>query len=71
IKYVQFLRGDANRDSKVSLADIVYLINYLFKFGPTPEPNQSGDANCDGKVSLGDIVYLINYLFKFGPAPCI
>jgi uncharacterized delta-60 repeat protein len=71
IKYVQFLRGDANKDSKVSLADIVYLINYLFKFGPTPEPIQSGDANCDGKVSLGDIVYLINYLFKFGPAPCI
>jgi uncharacterized delta-60 repeat protein len=71
IKYVQFLRGDANKDSKVSLADIVYLINYLFKFGPAPEPIQSGDANCDGKVSLSDIVYLINYLFKFGPAPCI
>jgi len=71
IKYVQFLRGDANSDKKVSLSDIVYLINYLFKFGPAPDPIQSGDANCDGKVSLGDIVYLINYLFKFGPAPCI
>jgi uncharacterized delta-60 repeat protein len=71
IKYIQFLRGDANSDKKVSLSDIVYLINYLFKFGPAPEPIQSGDTNCDGKVSLGDIVYLINYLFKFGPAPCI
>ena len=71
IKYVQFLRGDTNSDKKVSLSDIVYLINYLFKFGPAPEPIQSGDANCDGKVSLSDIVYLINYLFKFGPAPCI
>jgi len=71
IKYVQFMRGDTNGDKKVSLSDIVYLINYLFKFGPAPEPIQSGDTNCDGKVSLGDIVYLINYLFKFGPAPCI
>jgi len=70
IKYVQFLRGDANKDDKVSLSDIVYLINYLFKFGPAPEPIQAGDVNCDGKVSLGDIVYLVNYLFKFGPAPC-
>jgi hypothetical protein len=70
IKYVQFLRGDVNEDDKVSLLDIVYLINYLFKFGPAPELIQSGDANCDGKVSLSDIVYLINYLFKFGPAPC-
>ncbi len=67
--YYHYLRGDANKDGKVSLSDIVYLINYLFKFGPAPEPTQSGDANCDGKVSLSDIVYLINYLFKFGPPP--
>jgi len=71
IKYVQFLRGDTNKDGNISLSDIVYLINYLFKFGPAPDPIQSGNANCDGKVSLSDIVYLINYLFKFGPAPCI
>jgi len=68
--YYHYLRGDANGNYTLSLADIVYLINYLFKFGPAPEPIQSGDANCDGKVSLGDIVYLINYLFKFGPEPC-
>jgi hypothetical protein len=68
---LDFIRGDANSDDKVSLSDIVFLINYLFKFGPTPEHPQSGDANYDGKVSLSDIVYLINYLFKSGPAPCI
>jgi parallel beta-helix repeat protein len=67
--YYHYLLGDANSDGKVSLSDIVYLINYLFKFGPAPGPAQSGDANCDGKVSLSDIVYLINYLFKFGPPP--
>jgi hypothetical protein len=66
-----FLRGNVNGDEKLSLSDIVYLINYLFKFGPEPIPELGiGDANCDGKVSLSDIVYLINYLFKFGPAPC-
>ncbi len=71
IKYVQFLRGDANADGNVSLSDIVYLINYLFKHGPVPEPIQKGDTNCDGNVSLSDIVYLINYLFKSGPPPCL
>ncbi len=66
-----FLRGNVNGDDKVSLSDIVYLINYLFKFGPEPIPEAGiGDANCDGKVSISDIVYLINYLFKFGPPPC-
>jgi hypothetical protein len=71
IKYVQFLRGDANKDKKVTIADIVYLVSYLFKFGPAPNPIQSGDANCDGKVTIADIVYLVSYLFKFGPVPCI
>ncbi len=30
------LRGDVNLDMKVSVSDVVYLINYLFKGGPAP-----------------------------------
>ena len=71
IKYIQFLRGDANSDKKVSVSDVVYIINYLFKGGLAPLPAPIvGDANCDGKVSVSDVVYLINYLFKGGPLPC-
>jgi hypothetical protein len=71
---VKFIRGDANLDCKVTVSDVVYLINYLFKGGPPPkclpEPYTTcGDTNSDGKVSISDIVYLINYLFKGGPAP--
>ncbi|MDD1748951.1 MAG: SBBP repeat-containing protein [Methanothrix sp.] len=69
IKYIQFWRGDANRDSKVTVSDVVYIVNYLFKGGPPPNPLLSGDANCDGKVTVADVVFLINYLFKGGPAP--
>ncbi len=64
-----YICGDNNGDEKVSLGDIVYLINYLFKFGPAPVPMEKANVNGDGKVSLGDVVWLINYLFKFGPAP--
>lgn len=72
IKYVQFLRGDANQDKKVNVADIVYLVSYLFKQGCVPKPiQQVGDANCDEKVTVSDIVYLVAYLFKHGPQPCI
>jgi hypothetical protein len=67
IKYVQFLRGDANGDGGVDVGDVVLLINYLFKNGP--DPLLSGYANCDGIIDVGDIVYLINYLFKGGPQP--
>jgi len=65
----QYICGDANGDGEISVSDVVYCINYLFKGGPTPDPIQSADANYDGDVSVSDVVYTINYLFKGGPAP--
>jgi hypothetical protein len=70
IKYVQFLRGDANKDKKVNIVDAVCLIYYLLKGGPAPSPWQAGDANCDGTVTIADVVFLVSYLFKGGPLPC-
>jgi hypothetical protein len=61
--------GDANSDEVVDVGDVVYVINYLFKSGPTPDPIQAADTNCDGVVDVGDVVYLINYLFKGGFPP--
>jgi hypothetical protein len=60
---------DPNGDEVFSVADVVYLINYLFKDGPGFDPLESGDLNCDSKVSISDVVYLINYLLKGGPPP--
>ena len=65
-----FIVGDANGDRIIDVGDVVYLINYLFKNGPVPNPLQAGDATCDGNVDVGDVVYLINYLFKGGFPPC-
>ncbi len=64
-----FILGDPNNDGLIDIGDVVYLINYLFKSGPVPNPLLAGDANCDSVVDIGDVVYLINYLFKSGPAP--
>ena len=58
------MRGDTNADGSITLLDIIYLINYLFKGGPAPIPFATADANCDDKVTVADVVYLINYLFK-------
>ena len=63
------LAGDVNGDGLVDLGDVVFLINYLYKQGPPPQPIEVGDVNGDCVVDLGDVVYLINYLFKNGPAP--
>ena len=67
-----YVFGDANGDSNVNVGDAVYMINYVFKGGPAPDPLEAGDANCDGFPNVADAVYLINYVFKGGPAPgCI
>ncbi|MCK4403794.1 MAG: hypothetical protein KAW02_01765 [candidate division Zixibacteria bacterium] len=53
----------------IDLGDVVHLINYLYRDGPAPDPEELGDVNCDGMVELGDVVYLINYAFRGGPPP--
>jgi len=73
IKYVQLAciakSGDANSDENITLPDIVFLVNRVFKAGPAPTPLCRGDANADSAVTLPDIIYLVNRVFKGGPAP--
>lgn len=64
--------ADADNSGAINVADAVYLINYVFKGGPAPQPYAlcSGDANCDCTINVGDAVYIINYIFKGGLPPC-
>jgi hypothetical protein len=70
IKMQSYVTGDANGDAIVNVADAVFLISYVFKGGPAPDPLLSGDANCDESTNIADGVYIINYVFKGGPPPC-
>lgn len=64
------MSGDCNNDGSINILDITYLITYLYKNGPAPDPLPSGDPNCDSNVNILDITFLISYLYKSGPAPC-
>jgi len=59
-------RGDANGNGSVEIGDIVYLINYLYRYGNPPSSVSAGDVTCDRVVDIGDIVFLINYLYHGG-----
>jgi hypothetical protein len=65
------LPGDANEDGTTTSADLIYLVNYIFKSGFVPSPCEAvADANCTGSVDSADLIFLVNFFFKSGPAPC-
>jgi len=62
------LKGDADGNGTIAVADVFYLINALFSGGPAV-PACVGDVNNDTFQTVGDVFALINYLFAGGPAP--
>ncbi len=62
--------GDVYVDGKINVSDVIFLINYLFKNGPAPDPLLKGDVTADSLVNVQDIFHLINYLFRNGMQPC-
>lgn len=64
------LRGDANCNGTVNIADMTYMVSYLFNGGVPPCLMTHGDVNCDDNINITDMTYMVNYLFGGGPAPC-
>ncbi len=68
------IRGNADGDvgDQVNVADLTFLVDYLFRGGPAPPCFEEGDVNGDGAINVADLTYLVDYLFRGGPppAPC-
>jgi hypothetical protein len=66
------IRGDADYDGSITVADAVLLVDYIFFGGPAPPCLEEGDADGDGSITVADVVLLVDYIFFGGPppAPC-
>ena len=64
-----FLRGDANADLLVNIADGIWVLSFLFTGGPMPPCNAAANSNGDDRVNVADPVYSLNWLFRGGPSP--
>ena len=62
-----FLRGDANSDGDLSVADVISILSYLFAGGKEPDPLDAADVNDSGVIDLSDAIYLLGYLFAGNP----
>ena len=73
----QGIRGNANDDDldRINIADITFLLDYLFGGSGSVEPpcRKEGNANGDSNesINISDVTYLVEYLFgiPLGPAP--
>jgi len=71
------IRGDVLMDgipgeAGIDIADLVYMVNYMFKSGPAPTCWPEANVNDLGpsdNIDIADLVYLVNYMFKEGPDP--
>jgi hypothetical protein len=65
------MTGDVNLSGTYTSADVILMVNYVFKGGAAPLPcPANGDVNCTGSVTSADIITLVNHVFKGGAAPC-
>ncbi|MAJ29387.1 hypothetical protein CBD41_08280 [bacterium TMED181] len=66
---VDFIRGDANADAVVNIADGVWIIYELFLNGPSSTCTIGSDANADGLSDIADASFIFMYRFMNGSAP--
>jgi hypothetical protein len=64
-----FVRGDTNNDSRVDIADAIWLIGDLFLGGPDTLCLEAADVNADGLQDISDVAFSVNYQFLGGPHP--
>ena len=69
--------GSVGSSGHIDVADLCYLVDYLFKGSLEPpcidEGNVDGVVGPDGPIDVADLSYLVDYLFKGGlePASCL
>jgi len=59
--------GDVNQSGAVDIADLVYLVSYMFQSGPPPVLEPLADCNGDGSTDISDLILLVNWMFQGGP----
>jgi hypothetical protein len=67
------IRGNVDNDPSdlVNVADLTYLVAYLFQGGPDPVclPEGNVDGDPGETINVADLTYLVAYLFQGGPDP--
>ena len=61
--------SDIDNSGDVNVADLTFLVDYLFRGGTPPECFEQADPDGSSTTNVADVSYLVDYLFRGGPAP--
>ncbi|UCD95078.1 MAG: hypothetical protein JSU69_03240 [Candidatus Zixiibacteriota bacterium] len=65
----EFLCGDTDGSGVINILDASFVVNYLYRNGPAPDPLLKADVNGSGEINLLDVTATIDYLYRNGPEP--
>ena len=68
-EHALFVRGDANNDGLIDVADVVFVLLYLFLDGEQPDCFDAADFDDDDMINITDPVFLTLHIFANGIAP--
>jgi len=63
----KYLTGDANRDNRVNVTDIMAVANYILKQPSSNFNVKAADVNNDNPVNVTDIMGIANIILKVNP----
>lgn len=61
--------GDIDGNGGVDVADLTFLVDYLFRGGPPPPVMETANVDGDNGVNVADLTFLVDYLFNGGSEP--
>ncbi len=66
-----YVCGDVDGNSSIDIADLVFMVTYMFNGGLAPLALASMDVDGSGVIDISDMVFLTDYMFgsPTGPAP--
>lgn len=69
VNLLPYCRGDFNLSGAITSADIILMVNYIFKSGPPSTDPWTMDVDVSGSTTAADVIFLVNHVFKGGSAP--
>jgi hypothetical protein len=70
IEEAVYMPGDIDVDGEIAIADLVWLVDYMFLSGAVPPVLEACDLNGDCiKPDISDLIYLVDYMFNGGNSP--